>query len=396
MKYDIHDVDARLEGALVIVQKENILPKNKKLIFKFDKYALSIGLKAARRYKYLGLLRWLSKALKKSFEKATKEDIIRIVGELEKTSLSEWSKVDRKVTIKRFYKWLKGNDEEYPKEVRWIKARMKNDRCRLPEELLTEEDVKKMADATLKPRDKALVQCLYESGCRISELLTLQIKNVTFDDYGTILRVTGKTGDRRVRLVASAPTLASWLDFHPYRNDPEAYLWTRNLHRGAKDKLPFRYNNLRSLLIDLANKTGITKKVNPHTFRHSRATALANKLTEAQMKEYFGWVQGSDMASVYVHLSGRDVDKAILDVYGIGKAQTKEESQFKPVTCTRCSSTNAPASKFCTKCAYPLSAEVAIQMENQDKRPDNLITQLMKDPEFKELILKKMVENGVK
>jgi len=44
---------------------------------------------------------------------------------------------------------------------------------------------------------------------------------------------------------------------------------------------------------------------------------MANYLTEAQMNLYFGWVQGSDMPSVYVHLSGRDVDDAILKANGI-------------------------------------------------------------------------------
>ena len=39
---------------------------------------------------------------------------------------------------------------------------------------------------------------------------------------------------------------------------------------------------------------------------------MANYLTEAQMNVYFGWTQGSDMPGVYVHLSGRDIDDAIL------------------------------------------------------------------------------------
>ena len=44
---------------------------------------------------------------------------------------------------------------------------------------------------------------------------------------------------------------------------------------------------------------------------------MANYLTEAQMNVYFGWVQGSDMPSIYVHLSGRDVDYAILKANGV-------------------------------------------------------------------------------
>ncbi|MEA3378864.1 MAG: hypothetical protein U9Q69_04460 [Nanoarchaeota archaeon] len=47
----------------------------------------------------------------------------------------------------------------------------------------------------------------------------------------------------------------------------------------------------------LFKEAGVDKKHNPHTFRHSRASYLANYLTEFQMNQYFGWVQGSDMPS---------------------------------------------------------------------------------------------------
>jgi site-specific recombinase XerD len=67
----------------------------------------------------------------------------------------------------------------------------------------------------------------------------------------------------------------------------------------------------------LAKMAKIGKNVYPHLFRHSRATHLADKLTEAQMKIYFGWSGRSDVPSVYVHLSGRDVEEAILKLHGV-------------------------------------------------------------------------------
>ena len=116
MKYDIHNVKDKFANIMVRLEKnKELLPANKKRIFEFERYAVSIGLKEARRLKYIGLLRWLSKELGKPFENATREDLEKIVGGVEKSDLTEWSKVDRKVTIKRFYKWLKCNDEEYPK-----------------------------------------------------------------------------------------------------------------------------------------------------------------------------------------------------------------------------------------------------------------------------------------
>jgi len=70
-----------------------------------------------------------------------------------------------------FYKWLLGNDEEFPPVIKWLKPRLKNEKHKLPEELLTVEEVQLLANATTNPRDKALILILYESGCRIGELL---------------------------------------------------------------------------------------------------------------------------------------------------------------------------------------------------------------------------------
>ena len=67
------------------------------------------------------------------------------------------------------------------------------------------------------------------------------------------------------------------------------------------------------MLSTVAKRCGIKKRVNPHSFEHARASNLANVLTEAQMKEYLGWVGDSKMAATYVHLSGRNVDNAQWD-----------------------------------------------------------------------------------
>ena len=93
------------------------------------------------------------------------------------------------------------------------------------------------------------------------------------------------------------------------------------IKRCIRNKL-LTYNGARGILIRLASRAGIKKRVNPHGFRHARATNLADHLTEAQMNEYLGWVQSPKMTSIYVHLSGRDVDKALLKLHGGGGIRT--------------------------------------------------------------------------
>jgi ribosomal protein L40E len=107
-------------------------------------------------------------------------------------------------------------------------------------------------------------------------------------------------------------------------------------------------------------KAGIKKRIFPHLFRHRRATYLANHLTEAQMKEFFGWVQGSDMAEIYVHLSGRDVDNALLKVYGINKPETIKESKLKSRICNRCQAENPYSNTLCSKCGYALDEKTRL------------------------------------
>ncbi len=102
-----------------------------------------------------------------------------------------------------------------------------------------------------------------------------------------VLLVEGKTGGRRVRVIFSASALATWMNHHPARDEPESPLWTSFDRVGSKHRL--EYGAVRRILESAAKRCGVKKRVNPHSFRHARASNLANVLTEAQMKEYLGW-----------------------------------------------------------------------------------------------------------
>jgi site-specific recombinase XerD len=262
-----------------------------------------------------------------------------------------------------FFKWLR-KSEEYTEEVKWIKPRLKNGK-KLPEEILTIEEVTKIAEAAENPRDRAFVLVLYESGCRIGELLPLKMKNVQFDENGAILLVNGKTGRRRVRIIVSSSALANWLEHHPFKNNPEAFVW---IVMGTRNRYGMMsYAAIAEMLRKLAQRAGINKKVNPHAFRHARATHLASYFTEAQMKEFFGWVQSSDMAAIYVHLSRRDVDKALLKLHGLANEESSQENLLKIKVCPKCKEKNDNLCQFCKKCGTPLEMKVVFGIEAKKK-----------------------------
>jgi len=394
--FDVHASQGNLERVLARLDEDKtVCAENKKLILGFAKTHLAKGRGKRRVVKCVYTLRTLAQWFKKPFSHATKAQLIELVGELENAEYAHNTKYDFKVILKMFYKWLKGNDDVFPDEIRWLKPRMRAETHKLPEELLTEEEVFSIAGAADNPRDKALILVLYETGCRIGELLSLKMKNVIFDQYGAILRVTGKTGDRRVRIISSAPTLGAWVGVYANAKEPEAPLWPP-LSTGYKNAMqPMAYGSVHVLISTLAHKAGIRKRVYPHLFRHSRATFLASKLTEAQMKEYFGWAQASDMAAVYVHLSGRDVDNALLALQGLTKPADKQEERLKVCSCPRCREMNSPIAKFCLRCGTPMQTQLVTRMEEERANGDGLLNRLMEDSEFKDVVYRKIVELGL-
>ena len=198
----------------------------------------------------------------------------------------DWTKHGYLVMTKRFYKWLRETEgqnfvkNEYPQEVKWIKANFKNSQQKLPNELLTIEDIKKLADATNNLRDRAFVRMLYESGAKIGELINITLKDIEPDKYEIKVTLFGKTGPRKIRLIASAPAINIWIERgHSDKNNKDSMLFC-GLWAKKKGK-DIEYSTFWLMLHDLAKKAKITKPINPHYFRHSRATELAKMFTEA-------------------------------------------------------------------------------------------------------------------
>ncbi len=376
---DIHNYDRRLILSLGRLNRSCSSSENKKSILRFVDECNSKGISKPRIIFYVDRLLKIAEWCQKDFGYLTKDDIKAVVSIVNSQNYNDYTKRDYRLALKTFFRFIKGIEEKgvYPEEVRWISTTQGSNSHRLPEDLLTQEEVEAMISAAEHSRDKAFIAALYETGCRIGELTTLQVKNVSFDKYGAVIVVTGKTGMRRVRMISYVSYLSNWLAVHPDRNDPNAPLWvvignSKNIAKKNQEGLRFNYSyalNYRAatrVLQKTAFKAGIKKRYNPHLFRHSRATKLANSLTEAQLKEFFGWTQGSNMASIYVHMSGRDVDDALLKLHGL-KEKTPEEDQKHPTRCARCQEINPPNFKFCGKCGMALDLKAVMEKAEKMK-----------------------------
>ena len=334
---------------------------DKKVVAKFIDNCKAEGLGVKRIGLYQRILRDISYWLKTSLEKAKRNDIEDLVQALNESNFKPQTLHDYKVTLKKFYKWYKGKNEDFPDEVRWLKSTIKQKDKEYPKDCLTEEEVTKLINASTSPRDKALVSTTYESGCRIGEILALKVGDIKFDNYGTFFIVNGKTGERPIRVVNSSPYLDDWINnFHPEGKNPEVSLWANKNFKNKAEAI--KHNAVIHILRRLAKIAGITKAVNPHNFRHSKITELCrdSNWNESLIKKYVGWSKGSNQIERYNHIMGRDTEKTVLKSNGINiDEELKQEKAIGYKRCPHCSTINKPFSKFCHKCERPMEIQVA-------------------------------------
>jgi len=352
----IYNREKDYESELKRLDKSNISLKNKELILKYHNYILSEGASKNRIVKIFGQLRIIAGLLEKDFDNVDETAIRTLIVKINSRELSEITKIDFKKLVKRFYKWLEGDNEVYPKKVRWIKGREKLNN-KEPIDIITLNEIRKVLKICDNLRDRAFISLLYEGGFRIGELLGMKIRDLKNEENYMRVRVTGKTGPREVLIIASISYLNQYLSMHPYKDNLDSYFWISIGYKYHNQRL--RYAGANALIKRLFERAKVNKKrVYLHLFRHSRATELAKYLTEAQMKAYFGWTQGSNMASVYVHLSGRDVDNNILKYFGLESQNSKSEDRLeKGIACPRCNLINSQSEKSCAKCGLILNPE---------------------------------------
>jgi len=99
------NVSARLES----IEDFSISKRNKELIVDFVDYCFSEGL-GERILKYITTLKHIALSLQTDLEDATEKNIRQYVSSLERSGLSQWTKHDYKIVLKKFYWWLNGDE----------------------------------------------------------------------------------------------------------------------------------------------------------------------------------------------------------------------------------------------------------------------------------------------
>ncbi|MBT3985167.1 site-specific integrase [archaeon] len=386
------------KNTLKHLEEADISDRNKELILEFADNLFSRGVGDLRIGKLISQLKFIAIMLCVDFDKLCKKDVITLLAKIENnTKQKPNTKADYRRTLKQFYRWFEDEDnrlircdEETRLELNKLYKFIFSVRSREiiepidPSTILTEEDIELVIQQTQNIKTRALLKFLHETGVRAGELLNIKIKDIRQDKLSASVIVDGKTGMRQIFVTQSVPYLTRWLDIHPYKNNPESYVWVgESRHKQQKFK-PLMHKGTQKLINRVFEKSSLDKKHNLHWFRHSRATLLAPHLTEALLCKYLGWSIGSRQVKRYVHLCNEQLEDAFLKMNGLKK---KEEEKNVPVACG-CGSINEYNAKYCYKCGRPLSVEIAIQddeMKNKEiDKTMQVMMEIMQNPKLLE------------
>jgi len=173
MTFDYAGYQRDLERLLERVNAcEGICKANNKIILKYYHLLTAKGYKPATLRNNVEKLLSLAKMLNKPFEDADKDDIIELVSKVQNKYSSEWNILSYKGMLKKFYRWLRGLDDErtYPLEVRWITLSEKKTKRKKRKDVLTKEEIERIAkEAKFKLRNSEMIEKPMEEGINLKK-----------------------------------------------------------------------------------------------------------------------------------------------------------------------------------------------------------------------------------
>ena len=260
---------------------------------------------------YQNDLKYYLKYIKKDkVRKFSKEDVIRVIEELKKNNLDSKSINHAIGTYKSMHTYL-SITHNIPNTIENIK-RLKTKKS-LPK-VLTIEEVDKLLNIDCKTnydyRNKAMLELLYSSGLRISELLNLTLNDIDFTN--DIVRVYGKGSKERIVPLGDYAIIALKKYIFEYRNSlikyPTDILFLNN-HGNIMSRSGFF-----KIINRIALENGIEKEISPHVLRHSFATHLLEGGADLRSIQELLGHENMSTTSIYTHLRS-DLLKKSYDEY---------------------------------------------------------------------------------
>ena len=210
--------------------------------------------------------------------------------------------INRKISaLRTFFKYLQEKKVIQTNKVMYVN--MPKFEKELPN-VLSKDDLNKMrsvinTEKITGIRDRLIIELLYSSGIRASELINLNEYVIDFNERE--MRIVGK-GDKE-RITFFSRNAKKWLEKYieekkkEYKNYSKEILITNS--KGKK----LTTRSLRRLISNHATEAGLQKEVTPHVFRHSFATELLNNGVDIRYLQELLGHSSISTTQVYTHVS---------------------------------------------------------------------------------------------
>lgn len=246
------------------------------------------------------------------FRKCTYENLQQFSAELHDIGIHARSQARIISGIHSFYRFLVLNNyiETDPSEL----LETPKIGLHLPE-VLTVEEIDRIIEAVDMDkaegqRNRAILETLYSCGLRVSELCNLKMSDLYFTEG--FIKVEGKGSKQRIVPISqrAIKEIRYWLiDRQAWRIKPgyEDYVFLARWGKGISRIMIFH------LIKELADKAGITKKISPHTFRHSFATHLLEGGANLRAIQAMLGHESITTTEIYTHIDRNRLRQEIIE-----------------------------------------------------------------------------------
>ncbi|SFI85582.1 integrase/recombinase XerD [Kaistella treverensis] len=243
------------------------------------------------------------------------ENIQEYLYQFSKKKFSERTQARWVSSIKAFFKYLLDDEVRADNPATLIEGPKLG--LYLPDTLsfVDVERIIKAIDVTteLGKRNQCMIEVLYGCGLRVSELIDLKISNINFKEL--YLKVEGK--GNKTRFVPLARYTADLIkDYH--ENVRSKY----KVNKKCEDILFLnsRGSSMSRVIVfiiikELTEKAGISKKISPHTFRHSFATHLLQNGADLRYIQEMLGHSSITTTEIYTHLKNEELREVILNYH---------------------------------------------------------------------------------
>lgn len=240
----------------------------------------------ARNYSFF--VEKFAKKANKSADKLSEDDAKAYLAELI-DSKSKNTVMLAAASLKFFFKEILGREFE--------NVKMPKKDSKLPE-VLTKDEIKMMLNSADNQKSKLIISLLYSTGLRVSELVNLKIEDLNFTEKTGWVR---KGKGSKDRLFVLSENLSKELEEYFKSKEGHKYVFSK--------EAPLTTRNIQKIIKGTKTRAEISKKVTPHTLRHSFATHLLEQGTDIRLIQTMLGHSSLNTTQVYTHVSSEQIKK---------------------------------------------------------------------------------------